>query len=496
MNMPLLGAAAVVVGAVLGEWLGPGSGRTMYLLAAVVGALLVARRQRDRTRSGSPARRRARAVRRIAMGVVLAALGAAAMQRALDGTVHHPLQAATMQRSPVVIAGTLAGDPREAFHVTTALLRVDSWRLDRPGTRATPANRTVLVRVGSREASLLRVARAGDSVRVAGDLAPLSRFEQSARTRHAVARLDIVRVEAIDAARAPWWWCANAFRSLVERGTRSLPPDTQALVLGFVLGDTRAIPQSTVDTFRAAGLTHLLAVSGANVAFVLTLAGPLLRRLPVVPRAIGAAGIVAVFALATRLEPSVLRAAAMAGVVAGARLVGRGVDPRRVLGLAVGTLLLADPFLLHAPGFWLSVGACCGIVLTAARIERRLPGPGWLRRLLGVTIAAQLGVLPVLVGVFGTVAWVAPAANLFAVPAAEPITVLAIPAAVAAALWAPLGPVLLAPVRWLLTWVVVVAGASAARPLAVAVAAALVVAASTVVPALLGGRNPPVESPR
>ena len=72
---------------------------------------------------------------------------------------------------------------------------------------------------------------------------------------------------------------ANSARAAVLAGTNVLPATERALLAGFLLGDTRSLPDALVDDFRDAGLSHLLAVSGANVAFVLALAGPLLRRL-------------------------------------------------------------------------------------------------------------------------------------------------------------------------------------------------------------------------
>ena len=112
----------------------------------------------------------------------------------------------------------------------------------------------------------------------------------------------------------------------------------------------------------ASGLSHLLAVSGENVAFTLALAGPLLRRLRVGPRTLVALGVVFVFAAMTRFEPSVLRASAMAVVALLAAFAGpaRGAWAR-VLAYAVIVLLIADPFLLRSVGFWLSCGASAGI---------------------------------------------------------------------------------------------------------------------------------------
>ena len=73
--------------------------------------------------------------------------------------------------------------------------------------------------------------------------------------------------------------------------------------------------------------------------------------------------MIAFFALITRFEPSVLRASAMAAVAVTATTLGRDSSSLRLLALAVGGLVLVDPFLVHSVGFQLSVAACVGIVL-------------------------------------------------------------------------------------------------------------------------------------
>jgi competence protein ComEC len=94
-----------------------------------------------------------------------------------------------------------------------------------------------------------------------------------------------------------------------------------------------------------------------------------------------------------------------------------------LLALAVTALLLLDPFLVHSVGFGLSVGASLGIALLAVPIARRLRGPRWLRDSLATTAAAQIGVAPVLIPVFGSIPLVAVPANLLAVPLVGPLTI-------------------------------------------------------------------------
>ena len=95
--------------------------------------------------------------------------------------------------------------------------------------------------------------------------------------RHIAGVLTIDEVRAQDPG-DPWMQAANAVRNLLTRGADGLPASERPLFLGFVLGDTRGQAVDITDDFRGAGLSHLLAVSGQNVAFVLALAAPVLRR--------------------------------------------------------------------------------------------------------------------------------------------------------------------------------------------------------------------------
>jgi len=145
----------------------------------------------------------------------------------------------------------------------------------------------------------------------------------------------------------------------------------------------------------------------------------------------------------TRWEPSVLRACVMAGLVMLARWLGRPADAGRVLAYAMTVLLVVDPFLLFSVGFLLSCGACAGIAVASAPIERWLRGPVWFREALAVTTAAQLGVAPVLLATFGTLPLVALPANLVAAPFVGPLTIWGL---VVSAIGGMTGP---AVARWL-----------------------------------------------
>lgn len=317
-----------------------------------------------------------------------------------------------------------------------------------------------------RPAAALRDRLAGEQVLVVGRISRLSPGGAARlRSRHVVGRL--VVDEVVDhRPGALHTRAANAIRRTLERGTVGMAEGERSLLTGFVFGDDRGQPVAVADDFRAAGLTHLLAVSGQNVAFALLLAGPALRRLGPRWRVVGAAVVLGLFGTITRWEPSVIRAVAMAGVALWATAVGRPASSRRTLALAVTILLLIDPLLVHSVGFVLSVGACLGIAVLAGPIAARLPGPGWIRLPVAVTAAAQAGVAPVLVPVFGGVPVASLPANLLAGPAAGPVMVWGLAGGlVAGVLGPPAAGLIHLPTRALLAWIRAVAWAAGLAPL-------------------------------
>jgi len=201
---------------------------------------------------------------------------------------------------------------------------------------------------------------------------------------------------------------------------------------------------------------------------VLALVRPALRRLSLRGRLVGSLATVALFGSIARWEPSVIRASAMAGIALVAAAAGRPQPGVRVLALAVSASLLVDPFLLVSIGFLLSVGASAGILVLARPVAARLRGPRVVVEPLAVTAAAQIGVLPVSLTVFGSVPLVALPANLLAAPAAGPLTISGLVTGPVAGIlhrWSPGAATLVqTPTRVLARWVLLVAQVSAREP--------------------------------
>ena len=322
---------------------------------------------------------------------------------------------------PVRTWAVVVGDPEPGPRFTRIVLEVDGERF-----RAQV--------YGGERRSLARL-ESGQLVEIEGERRPLAGGRvRAAQVRHIVGELDVDWAGDVVEA-GPLDLAANRFRAAVRRGAESaLDPASAALFTGLVIGDDVRQDAATVQQFRDAGLSHLTAVSGQNVAFVLAVAGLVLRRLRIGWRAVASLALIAWFVVLTRAEPSVVRAGTMAGWGVVAAALGRPIRPVRSLALAVLALVLVDPLLVWSIGFWLSVGATAGVGVVGPLLEPRLGGPRWLATAASVTLGAQLGVIVPSLLVFGRLPALGVLANLLAVPVAGAVMLVGLPTAVAAAM--------------------------------------------------------------
>jgi competence protein ComEC len=215
-------------------------------------------------------------------------------------------------------------------------------------------------------------------------------------------------------------------RSAAAALAAAIPEPEAGLAAGIVIGLRDRVDRDLAADFTTVGASHVVAISGWNIAIVAAcvaaLGGGLARRRRAL---LTAAAIIAYVALAGA-SPSVVRAAAMAGVVLVARESGRAGRAAAALGWAALILLLVDPRLVSDAGFQLSTLATGGILAWAtpltAWLTRLVRGrlPGWLIECLGVSIAAQAATLPIVLVTFGRLAIVSPIVNLAIVPLVAP----------------------------------------------------------------------------
>jgi competence protein ComEC len=262
-----------------------------------------------------------------------------------------------------------------------------------------------------------------------------------------VAALVVVKND-IEIQTQPSHW-ASALGA-IRLGLRSLSGDRDAgaLIPGMVLGDTSKQSAEFKNSMKRSGLTHLVAVSGANFAlvsaFVLWMMQFLFARMKFRLTAT-AISLIAFIAL-VRPSPSVLRAAAMAAVLLIAQGTKRGRDSLPALGFAMAAVVIVDPWQARDAGFALSVLATAGLLLFAPVLIEKLSThmPEKLAQALAPPIAAIVFCSPIIVALSGYLAPMSVIANLLAAPFVAPITIVGF----IAALFSPFAPLLSAVLIW------------------------------------------------
>jgi competence protein ComEC len=233
--------------------------------------------------------------------------------------------------------------------------------------------------------------------------------------------------------------------------------DSGALIPGMVLGDTSLQSATFKNEMRRSGLTHLVAVSGANFAivstFILYLMQFIFRKIPL---RLGATAIFLIaFIALVRPSPSVLRAAAMAAVLLVAQGTHRGRDSLPALGFAIAAVVVADPWQVRDPGFALSVLATAGLLIAAPRLVEKfstvMPKP--LAIVIATPLAATLFCAPVIVAISGQLSLLSIVANVLVASAVAPITIVGFVAALISPVLPALSQLLLWCVKPLAAWV-------------------------------------------
>ena len=321
---------------------------------------------------------------------------------------------------------TVMSDPRNIGAATRITIEIES-------------NRFVVYAYG-RPAWRLAGAKVGEQIFVRGQRQAFERGDESRWiAQHIKGKFQIELVGEQRLVAAPLLRSAQRVRDLVSRGAQSFNFADRTLFTGLVIGDDTQQPESMIDAFRKSGLAHLVAVSGQNVSFILAALSPLLSRLKNRFRIFATIGVLVWFVVITRVEPSVVRAATMAGLAFLSVAAGRPTRTMRLIAVTVLVTVIVDPLLAWSVGFFMSVGATCGLCLGAAPLARIFRRPKWLAQLIGATVAAQLGVMPVVILIFGLPSATGIIANVLAVPIAGLVMLFGLPMALCAGLIVDLG---------------------------------------------------------
>jgi competence protein ComEC len=246
-------------------------------------------------------------------------------------------------------------------------------------------------------------------------------------------------------------WRSNLSSAL----RRSVPEPAASLAVGVVIGDRTSMPAPIQVAFQDSGTTHVLAISGENIALItgfvwFLLTGKQQKRRPTVLVTLTLALSLVLYTAFTGAAPSIVRAAVMSCVLLFAPLARRRYDPVAALAISAFGMSLLDPRVLLDGGFELSFCAMLGIILLSPRIGAtlmRMKCPRALAAALSTSIAAQIFTLPL-------GAWLTGRLSLVGLPATMVVDLALLPLMLTGMVTGALGTLAapLAAITGLLVW--------------------------------------------
>lgn len=216
---------------------------------------------------------------------------------------------------------------------------------------------------------------------------------------------------------------------IVDVIERSLPKEQAALLNGMLIGYTDGMSEDTTNAFSDAGLSHLTAVSGMNVAFIVFPVFFLLKRLKIGlrPANLIIIGVLLLFVFITGFSPSVVRAVIMAIILLLGQIIRRDADVITSISFAAILLILYNPYMLYDIGFQLSFAATLSLVLFYKNLKPLFNFkfvPNLISDVLAATLAAQIGTFLISAYNFNKISLISVVSNLLVVPLVEVVTII------------------------------------------------------------------------
>ena len=261
----------------------------------------------------------------------------------------------------------------------------------------------------------------------------------------------------------------DKLRKVIEQTL--LPPQSSILKAVF-LGDRFGLSNQLKEKLNISGTRHIVAISGMHMIIMTQILlflglGIGLWRSQVFYFVLI---LLVLYIIMIGAPASAIRAGIMAGLLLIAQKIGRLRSADRTVIFAATIMLLFNPLLLKSDvGFQLSFAATLSIIYLKPIFDKKTskwPNPWRLKDILTMTLAAQLGTLPILIFHFGRLSLISPIANILIVPILSFIMIGGMILIFFGLIWLPLGKIIVWPIWFLLTYLVKVVNYLSSVPLA------------------------------
>lgn len=210
-------------------------------------------------------------------------------------------------------------------------------------------------------------------------------------------------------------------KGIITKIDTAYPNQVGEFLKGILIGYTDTLPNEIKESFKKTGVSHILAVSGYNMAIIIVLVyQQLINRQIYRPFSFWITiAVMIVFTLLTGAEASIMRAGIFAMIILSAEQLQRYVGGMRPLILCATVLVLINPLYIgYDIGFQLSFLAVIGLIVYGQLFKtytEGIPSLGILP-MIGETLFAQILVLPLLIYYFGQISLISIIANILIVP--------------------------------------------------------------------------------
>ena len=209
---------------------------------------------------------------------------------------------------------------------------------------------------------------------------------------------------------------ANKTANVIKNQSKKLLENKKAcLLIGLLIGDTDEIDEETKEDFRNSNLTHMLAVSGLHVSYVLLAVNYIITKVKIHKKLskIIVMLLILFFILVTGATPSVLRAGTMTIYLILGGIFYRRISVFSSLNLSLLVIIIMNPYCLFDVGLQLSYAGTIGIVYLYPIIKEKIYNKA---NSILITISANIVIIPIMLYNFNTISLTFFISNLLAGP--------------------------------------------------------------------------------
>lgn len=257
----------------------------------------------------------------------------------------------------------------------------------------------------------------GDKVKLQGEYKKPSKQrnyggydeEQYLKTLKIVGKVKVKEIEVVANKQLskPLQLANEVKRKIKERIEENFEEDNSAILKGLLLGETTDIQEEVKESFQISNISHVLAISGLHISYIITGIQILLKRtIGKKKTKIFTIMFLIFYCFITGFSPSIVRATVMGIITIGAGIVYRKSDIGNSIAISLFGILLYNPYLILHVGLQLSYLGTIGIILFSSTILKIFNLIKWkkkrriiekIKEILSVTLSAQIMIFPILI---------------------------------------------------------------------------------------------------